>query len=34
MTDDMEANYADGFLTLEFPKSEEVKPETIKIKPK
>jgi HSP20 family protein len=32
-TDKAEADLADGILTLTFPKAEEVKPRTIKIKP-
>lgn len=33
-TDRVKADYANGVLTLEFPKSEEVKPKTIKVKAK
>lgn len=32
--DEVEADYTNGILTLEFPKSEEVKPKTIKVKTK
>lgn len=31
-TDPVNSEYADGVLTLEFPKSEEVKPKTIKVR--
>jgi len=31
-TDRVNAEYADGVLTLEFPKSEEIKPKTIKVR--
>lgn len=33
-TDKVEADYTDGILTIQFPKSEEVKPKTIKVKTK
>lgn len=33
-TDEVEADYTNGILTLEFPKSEEVKPKAIKVKTK
>jgi len=33
-TDRVEAQYSDGILTLKFPKSEETKPKTIKVKAK
>lgn len=33
-TDDVDADYEDGILRLEFPKTEEAKARTIKVKPK